>query len=80
MERSERPNRWGRRGEGCGERRLPGRAHRGRLVRRFVLLGALVVVPAYPVRAPMAAAEPATGTATGAPRAFASEPNRTWGT
>jgi len=85
VERSERPSRWGRTGERCGERppRRPGRARCLRLVRRLGLLGALVVVPTYPVRAPVAAAEAATapGTAAAAgPRAFGSEPNRTWGT
>ncbi len=78
MERSERPSRWGRTGERCGERR-PRRSGRAR---RLVLLSALVIVPALPVRAPTAAAEPATGPggAPAGPQSFASEPNRTWGT
>ena len=59
-------------GQGTARRRC----RRG-LARRVVVLWALVAVPALPGGASAVAADPAAATA---PQAFASEPNRTWGT
>src|SRR5438105_5096503 len=75
--RWERPRRWGRMGgQGTARRRC----RRG-LARRVVVLWALVAVPALPGGASAVAADPAAATAPEAgPQAFASEPNRTWGT
>jgi len=77
VERSERPTRWGRTDERCGERRPSGRARGPGRAGRLLLLVALVAAPGFPIRVARAA-EAANGAA--GPQSFASEPNRTWGT